>query len=142
MKLHKRVRISHFWRHFLEMFGAMAVGMAICTPIFVAISGVEWQQALVKYPAQSIVSMALAMTIPMAAWMHYRGMGRKNIYEMSAMMILPAIPFLCLALLQITNGVICCAYCAVTMFAMLGLMYYRRSEYSHDMKNKFGEKRI
>ena len=36
------------------------------------------------------------MTIPMVAWMLFRGMGRKNAYEMAAAMVLPMIPFLCL----------------------------------------------
>jgi hypothetical protein len=33
--------------------------------------------------------MAAGMTIPMAAWMLYRGMGRKNTAEMAAAMVLP-----------------------------------------------------
>jgi len=73
------------------------------------------------------------MTLPMVAWMLYRGMGWKNAVEMAAVMILPVIPFLCLVWFGVTKSAQCGAYCAVTVLAMLALMGYRRREYSMEM---------
>jgi len=77
--------------------------------------------------------MAVGMTVPMVAWMLYRGMGVKNSYEMALAMILPVMPFLCLVWLNVTESAQCGAYCASTVLAMLFLMRYRRSEYSMEM---------
>jgi hypothetical protein len=57
-------------------------------------------------------------------------MGWKNTYEMTAAMIAPVIPFLCLVWFDVTQSALCGAYCAVTLVAMLALMRYRRREYS------------
>jgi hypothetical protein len=128
-------RLSPFWRHFLEMVGAMAVGMLVTGAIFVFVVGATtWDEVTSQYPTQALLAMAVGMTTPMVAWMLYRGMGRRNSYEMAAAMILPVIPFLCLVWFNITQSAECGAYCGVTVIAMLALMGYRRSEYStHSM---------
>jgi hypothetical protein len=124
-------RLSPFWRHFLEMLGAMAAGMLVTGVIFVFVVGLKsWDEVTSEYPTQALLAMAAGMTIPMVAWMLYRGMGRKNSYEMAAAMILPVVPFLCLVWFNITPSAACGAYCGVTVVAMLALMRYRRSEYS------------
>lgn len=74
--------------------------------------------------------MAVGMTVPMAAWMLNRGMGQRNTLEMSAAMILPALPFLCLVWLDLTGSALCGPYCLLTVAAMLLLMSHRRSEHS------------
>lgn len=132
----RKIHISHFWRHFIEMFVAMAIGMAAATTIFTATMNISWLDALTQYPAEALVVMAAGMTIPMAAWMLYRGMGRKNVYEMSAAMLLPVVPFLCLVWLNVGNGAQCGAYCAITVLAMLALMYWRRDVYSMNMSKQ------
>jgi hypothetical protein len=53
-------------------------------------------------------------------------MGRRNSVEMAAAMVLPVIPFLCLAWFHVTKSAWCGPYCALTVAAMLGLMFYRR----------------
>jgi len=73
------------------------------------------------------------MTVPMVAWMMYRGMGWRNSFEMAAAMVLPVIPFLCFVWFGITESAQCGFYCAVMVIAMLALMRYRRSEYSMQM---------
>ena len=45
-------------------------------------------------------------------------------------MVLPVVPFLCLVWFHVTNSAQCGAYCGLTVVAMLGLMSYRRSQYS------------
>jgi hypothetical protein len=127
-------RISPFWRHFLQMLAAMVVGMIATGAIFIAIVGLKtWDEVTIQYPTQSLVAMAAGMTVPMAAWMVYRGMGWRNASEMAAVMVVPVIPFLCLVWFDVTQSAQCGAYCALTVVAMLALMGYRRSEYSIQM---------
>ena len=126
--------VSPFWRHFLEMFAAMVVGMIATGAIFIAVVGLKtWDEVTTQYATQSLLAIAAGMTLPMVAWMLYRGMGWKNAVEMAAVMILPVIPFLCLVWFGVTQTAQCGAYCAVTVLAMLALMGYRRREYSMEM---------
>jgi hypothetical protein len=123
--------LPSFWRHFLQMLAAMAVGMIATGAIFLSAVGLKtWDQVTVQYPTQALLAMAAGMTIPMAAWMLFRGMGARNTAEMAAAMVLPVIPFLCLVWFDVTKSAQCGAYCAVTIVAMLGLMFYRRGQYS------------
>jgi hypothetical protein len=130
-----RVRISPFWRHFLEMFAAMMIGMAAGKPIFLAITGLSSaSEAGRLYPAQSVLAMAVSMTVPMVAWMLFRGHGRRNSAEMAAAMLVPAIPFIILCSLDVlaggtANGI----YMVLSTLAMLALMLYRRAVYSMPM---------
>jgi len=133
-EVHHRRRLSHFWRHLLEMLGAMVVGMITTGAIFISIVGLKsWDEVTIQYPTQALLAMAVGMTAPMVAWMLYRGMGWRNSFEMAAAMVLPVIPFLCLVWFGATKSAQCGAYCAVMVVAMLGLMRYRRSEYSMQM---------
>jgi cytochrome bd-type quinol oxidase subunit 2 len=132
-----RRHLSPFWRHFLQMLAAMAVGMIAAGAIFVSIVGAKtWDEVTTQYPTQALLAMAVGMTVPMVAWMVYRGMGWKNSYEMAAVMVLPVIPFLCLVWFDVTKSAQCGAYCLVTVAAMLGLMLYRRTEYSTEMARR------
>lgn len=131
----RRVRISPFWLHFLEMFAAMMIGMMAGRVVFLAVTGLSsTTQAGRLYPWQSVLSMALSMTVPMAAWMLFRGHGRRNSGEMAAAMLVPAIPFVILCSLHVlaggtANGV----YMVLSTLAMVGLMFYRRDVYSMPM---------
>jgi flagellar biosynthetic protein FliP len=130
---HKR-HLSPFWRHFLEMLAAMAVGMIATGAIFISVTGLKtWDEVTVQYPNQVLLGMAAGMSLPMVAWMLYRGMGRRNAYEMAAAMVLPVLPFLGLVWFHIGKGAQCGAYCALTIVAMLVLMRYRRSAYAMPM---------
>lgn len=123
---------SSFWRHFFQMLGAMAVGMIATGAIFISVVGAKtWDEVTTQFPTQCLLAMAVGMTLPMVAWMMYRGMGKRNSLEMTAAMILPVIPFLCLVWFNVTKSAQCGAYCGVMILAMLGLMAYRREEYSH-----------
>ncbi len=125
---------SHFWRHFLEMLAVMVVGMGATAAIFLSIVGLKsWGEVTTQYPMQALLAMAVGMTVPMVAWMLYRGMGWKNSSEMAGAMVLPVIPFLCLVWFNVTKSALCGAYCALTVAAMLALMLYRRSEYEMAM---------
>jgi hypothetical protein len=130
----ERKHISPFWRHFFEMLAAMAVGMIATGAIFLSTVGLDtWDQVTSQYPTQALLAMAVGMTVPMMAWMLYRGMGRRNSLEMAAAMVLPVIPFLCLVWFDITESAQCGLYCVTTVVAMLALMRHRRGEYSMQM---------
>lgn len=123
--------LSPFWRHFLQMLAVMIGGMVASAALFLAIVGLStWDEVTIQYGTQALIVMAVGMTVPMAAWMLYRGMGWKNSYEMAAVMAIPVVPFLCLVWFDVTKSAQCGAYCAVTIVAMLALMFYRRREYS------------
>lgn len=130
----RRVRISPFWLHFLEMFAAMWVGMAAGVAVFLAITGLSsYSQGLRLDPVPSVSAMAISMAVPMAAWMLFRGHGWRNSAEMAAAMIVPAIPFVVLAGLHVISGTACRAYMPLSIVAMIGLMVYRRAAYSLPM---------
>jgi hypothetical protein len=121
---------SHFWRHFFAMFGIMMAGMVASAAVFLTIVHLTWDEATVRYPTTSLLVIAAGMSVPMAAWMLYRGLGRGNTIEMAAVMVVPVIPFLCLVWLNITTSALCGPYCIIAIVAMLGLMLYRRDEYA------------
>jgi hypothetical protein len=127
--------LSPFWRHFVQMLGVMGAGMLAAGFIIVRVGGSpSWDAATIAYPTQCLLGMAAGMTVPMVAWMLYRGMGWRNSAEMAAVMVVPVIPFLCLVLFDITKSAQCGAYCAISAVAMLALMRYRREDYAtHSM---------
>jgi hypothetical protein len=133
--LRHKVRIPPFWRHFLEMFAAMMLGMMAGKPVFLAITGVSsTAQAGRLYPWQSVLGMGLSMTVPMVAWMLFRGHGRRNSAEMGAAMLVPAVPFIILCALHVLEGSTAVGiYMVLSTLAMLGLMAYRRAVYSMPM---------
>ena len=131
---HRKRHLPPFWRHFLQMLAVMVAGMTATGAIFLTVVGLKtWEEVTIQYPTQALMAMAAGMTIPMVAWMLHRGMGRKNSYEMAVAMVVPVVPFLSLVWFDVTQGALCGVYCASTVVAMLGLMYYRRNEYSKHM---------
>jgi len=125
---------SPYWSHFFQMLAAMAVGMIVTGAIFLSIVGLKtWDEVTVHYPMQALLAMAVGMTVPMAAWMVHRGMGHRNAYEMSAVMLAAVTPFLLLVWFGLTESAQCGWYCLLTVLGMLALMRYRREVYSaHD----------
>jgi hypothetical protein len=131
-EMHHKGRLLAFRRHFLEMIGAMVVGIIVTSVIFVFVVGLKsWDEVTAQYPTQALLAMAVGMTLPMIAWMRFRGMAWRSSYEMAAAMVLPVIPFLCLVWFGVTKSAQCGAYCLVMVVAMCALMRYRRTEYAH-----------
>lgn len=131
---HRSHRLQPFWRHFWQMLGAMAAGMMVTAVAFVSVVGLKtWDEVTAQYPTQALLAMAVGMSAPMAAWMLWRGMGTRSSAEMTAAMVLPVVPFLCLVWFGVTESAQCGAYCGLTVVTMLGLMRYRRDEYSMEM---------
>ena len=116
------------------MLAVMLAGMFVGAAVLVTVVGAKtWDEVTTQYGTQAFLVMAVGMTVPMTAWMLYRGMSRKNAYEMAAVMVLPVVPLLCLYWFDVTESAQCGAYCALTVAGMLGLMFYRRREYSASM---------
>ena len=127
----RHLHVSAFWRHYLEMLGVMVVGMIAAGAVLVIVTHSEtWDDVTVRYPYQALFGIAAGMSVPMAVWMLLRRMGRRNAVEMAAVMVLPAIPFLCLVWFNVTEAAQCGPYCIASIVAMYVLMRYRRDQYS------------
>lgn len=123
-------RLSPYWRHFFQMLAAMMVGMMAAGATFLSIVGAKtWDEITTQYPTQALVAMAIGMTLPMAAWMAYRGMARRDTIEMSALMLVSVLPFLCLVWFGVTKSAQCGGYCLLTIVGMLALMRFRQDVY-------------
>jgi len=80
--------VRNFIRHYLEMVVAMLLGMLVLgLPL----------ATLLHAPELELLNMAITMTLPMVAWMRYRGHGWQPVWEMSAAMFVPT--FVALGLL-------------------------------------------
>src|SRR5690349_19185844 len=89
----KRHPLSPFWRHFLQMRSIVMIGIFVGAALLVAAVGAKtWNEVTTQYGTQALLVMAVGMTAPMTAWMLYRGMGRRNAFEMATVMVLPVVP--------------------------------------------------
>ena len=121
--------IRRFGRHYLEMVTAMVVGMVV-------LGGASaWLLDLPDRTSVELVEMAVWMTLPMVAWMRFRGHRWRACNEMAAAMLVPV--GAALALLWtgvVTDGDALVMLEHTAMFpAMLVAMLLRREEYAgHD----------
>jgi hypothetical protein len=127
--VHRPVR--HFVRHYVEMLVAMAAGMVVLTPLWelgLGAVGASWLLDRVE-PATMI--MATSMSVPMVAWMRYRGHGWAASLEMAAAMYLSfavLYPPLWLGLLAV-DSVMLVGH-VLMLPAMAAAMLLRRDEYT------------
>jgi hypothetical protein len=83
----RRGRFGRFTLHFFEMCAPMCVGFAIGDLVyFWAADKFGYSKPFGELPELSVVVVALTMTAPMVAWMAYRGMPRRPLAEMAAVM--------------------------------------------------------
>jgi hypothetical protein len=118
--------IKNFVRHYLEMVAVMVVGMMV-------LGGMS--ELLLDLPdeaAVTLVEMAIAMTVPMVAWMRFRGHGWRVCNEMAAAMLLPAAgALLVLAAGLVEDEMTLLVFEHVAMFVgMLLAMLFRYEEYA------------
>jgi hypothetical protein len=79
--------ILRFVRHYIEMCAAMCVGIVVGDAIYFWLAGLRgYATPLTQLPELSVVVVTVAMTLPMAGWMLFRGMARRPTLEMSAAM--------------------------------------------------------
>ena len=119
-----------FLRHLFEMMLAMMVGMIVSAMIFLSAVGMTAAEAMREHAVLFVVLQAFGMTLAMVAWMRHRRYNWRSSAEMAAAMVVPAVPLICLRLLDVISGPICGVYCLATIVAMIIVMLYRRSEYA------------
>ena len=80
-------RTGRFVLHFIEMCVPMCIGFAIGDALYVQIAErLGYSEPFAELPALSVLVVAVSMTAPMTAWMRYRGMPTRTVWEMSAVM--------------------------------------------------------
>jgi hypothetical protein len=125
----------HFVRHYVEMVVAMFLGMAILgVPMGLALNamGTSWSALNDDAPALMLLLMAVSMTVPMVAWMRYRGHGWRANTEMSASMFLPTFAVIGLLAAGVVTeiGSLMVVEHVAMLLAMLAAMLLRPSEYT------------
>jgi hypothetical protein len=117
----------HFIRHYIEMLVAMALGMVV---LGVPAAGLLEAAGTGVH----LLGMAVTMTVPMVAWMRYRGHGWAASNEMALSMFIPTfavIGMLWTGLVTDFDALMTLEH-ALMLPAMLLAMLMRREEYSHD----------
>jgi flagellar biosynthetic protein FliP len=128
-------RRRRFLRHALEMTGAMVLGMVVLGMAFrqlhIALFGTGFDDAWHEHAELAAFAMAFNMTLPMVAWMRYRGHSWERGGEMAAAMFLPALPLLVLLWVSLMSAHWVLPLQMVLMLpSMILAMLYRVDEYS------------
>jgi multisubunit Na+/H+ antiporter MnhG subunit len=80
-------RVGRFTLHYFEMCLPMCLGFAVGDALYFAVAGAfGYSEPFSDLPVLSVVVVTFGMTAPMTAWMLYRGMPRRAVWEMSAVM--------------------------------------------------------
>jgi hypothetical protein len=127
-------RRRRFLRHALEMTGAMVLGMVVLGMAFrqlhIALFGTGFEDAWHEHTELAAFAMAFNMTLPMVAWMRYRGHSWERGGEMAAAMFLPALPLLVLLWVGLMSAHWVLPLQMVLMLpSMILAMLYRVDEY-------------
>jgi hypothetical protein len=80
-------QVGRFVLHYFEMCIPMCVGFAVGDLVYFSIAGLlGYSEPFTELPVLSVLVVTFTMTAPMTAWMLYRGMPRRAVWEMSATM--------------------------------------------------------
>ena len=126
---------KHLVRHYIEMVVAMFAGMAILgIPAVALLSafGTSTSELHADAPAVLLLGMATTMTIPMVAWMRFRGHGWAASNEMAASMFIPtfaAIGLLAAGAVEDIGALMSIQHVAM-LPSMLVAMLLRHDEYT------------
>jgi hypothetical protein len=131
----------HFVRHYVEMLLAMFLGMVVLGgPAMLALgaAGASSAELKAEAPALLLLGMGVTMTVPMVAWMRYRGHGWAPSNEMAASMLIPtaAVIGLLWAGFVADIGTLLAIEHVVMLPAMLAAMLLRRDDYSGHMHDR------
>jgi hypothetical protein len=127
--------VVNFIRHYVEMVVAMLLGMVVLgLPLtaLLELMGIDVSRWATTAPALLLLGMAFTMTVPMVAWMRYRGHGWAPAADMTASMFLPslaAVGLLAAGLVTDTHALMMIQHIAMGP-AMLVAMLLRRHEYT------------
>jgi hypothetical protein len=121
-----------FARHYAEMVVVMLVGMGVFAIPAQWATGAMWPSVDSADTTLMLGRMAATMTLPMVAWMRWRGHGWRPSMEMAASMIVPAAGVI--ALLETgaveSVGLLMGLEHVVMLVAMFLVMVARPEEYS------------
>ncbi len=120
----RRSTVVQFLRHYGEMVLAMMVGMLV---LGMPLGMVSHGETLM------LLNMGVSMTVPMVAWMRFRGHGWRVSAEMAAAMLVPtaaSIAVLGAGLVDDFDAVMMGEH-VVMLIAMAAAMLLRPSEYLH-----------
>lgn len=80
-------RVGRFVLHYFEMCIPMCIGFAVGDLIYFSIAGaLGYSEPFTELPVLSVLIVTFTMTAPMTAWMLYRGMPTRAVWEMSLVM--------------------------------------------------------
>jgi hypothetical protein len=120
-----------FFGHYAEMVAAMFIGMFALSMPADWLFGALGASTSSQHPVMMLLSMGMTMTVPMGAWMRYRGHAWRPTSEMAASMLIPT--FAAIALVGtgvMTGGSALIIEHVVMLAGMLIAMLLRRDEYS------------
>jgi hypothetical protein len=127
--------VVHFVRHYLEMVVAMFVGMvALGMPLaaLLGAAGIDVSAWQTDARELLLIGMAVTMSVPMAAWMRYRGHGWAPVWEMTASMFAPsfaAIALLWGGMVDDSDALLLIQHVGM-LPSMLAVMLFRLDEYT------------
>jgi hypothetical protein len=122
-----------FWRHFGEMLLAMVAGMVVLGGAAEAVFALAGTSLSAASASVMATVMAFDMTVPMVAWMRYRGHPARHSAEMAGSMIVPTAIVIALHRLGALPGdAVLAVQHAVMIPAMLGVMLWRYDHYAVD----------
>ena len=127
------MRAVQFSLHFVEMFIAMSIGMAIFGPVRSALAAQGYTALLDPRSIDHQVWMNLFMVVPMVLWMRVRGHKWQHGIEMGAAMVVPTACVILLCRLGLTDILpwFTTSLTGIAMLAgMIGYMLYRREMYT------------
>jgi len=120
-----------FAGHYAEMVAVMFLGMfALMAPAGLLFSafGTSWSHLS---PSINMFAMALTMTLPMVAWMRYRGHTWRANAEMAGSMLIPTFVVMVLLSAGVAGtGALMVPEHVGMLSCMLAVMLLRRDEYS------------
>jgi hypothetical protein len=91
-----RGQVGRFVLHYLEMCIPMCIGFAVGDAVYISVAGaLGYSEPFSELPVLSVLVVTLSMTAPMTAWMLYRGMPTRAVWEMTA-----TVPLLAFVLLM------------------------------------------
>jgi hypothetical protein len=120
---------------FAMMVGMMAGGAGLAlifsTVLASTIKGMTRIEVLNQFAVLICLVVAVAMIVPMVAWMRFRGMAWRPVVEMAVAMAIPLVPIFGLLGLQVIPGASACGlYCALMIPAMVVAMLFRLDLYA------------
>lgn len=82
-----RSQVGRFVLHYFEMCIPMCIGFAVGDLIYFSVAGFfGYSEPFTELPVLSVLVVTFTMTAPMTAWMRFRGMPRRAVWEMSLTM--------------------------------------------------------